>query len=60
MAAEIRSKRPNAKVETHGESDKLGMFDVVADGRKLWSKHETGEFPKPEAIVAQIPEPPAA
>jgi len=42
-------------VELQGEDDKLGMFNVVADGRELWDKHKTGEFPDPATIVAGLP-----
>ena len=56
MAAEIEKARPDATVETVGESDQLGMFLVVADSTKLWSKHETGSFPDPAEIIAMLPE----
>ncbi len=55
MAAKIREARPNAKVELHGEEDKPGTFDVVANSKELWSKHETGKFPEPEEIIAKLP-----
>jgi selT/selW/selH-like putative selenoprotein len=33
-----------------------GQFDVVADGRRVWSKHERGRFPEegevPELLSA--------
>jgi selenoprotein W-related protein len=28
-----------------------GIFDVVVDGKKVFSKHETGRFPEPGEIV---------
>jgi selenoprotein W-related protein len=31
-----------------------GIFDVVADGKKVFSKHETGRFPEPDEIVAML------
>ncbi len=31
-----------------------GVFDVVADGRKVYSKHETGRFPEPGEVVALL------
>jgi selenoprotein W-related protein len=34
-----------------------GIFDVVADGKKVFSKHETGRFPEPDEIVAMLREP---
>lgn len=60
MAAEIRKQRPQANVEIVGESDQLGMFNVVANGRPLWNKHQMGGFPEPEAIIAQVPRAPAS
>lgn len=29
-----------------------GIFDVVADGKMVFSKHETGRFPEPDEVVA--------
>jgi selenoprotein W-related protein len=31
-----------------------GIFDVVVDGRKLFSKHQTGRFPEPGEIAALL------
>lgn len=31
-----------------------GVFDVVADGQRVFSKHEAGRFPEPEEIVRAI------
>jgi len=28
-----------------------GVFDVVVDGRTVFSKHETGRFPDPGEVV---------
>jgi selT/selW/selH-like putative selenoprotein len=28
-----------------------GVFDVVVDGKLVFSKHEAGRFPKPAEIV---------
>ncbi len=36
-----------------GES---GAFVVTADGKTLFSKHETGRFPDEEEILAQLRE----
>ena len=60
MAAEIEKARPDCAVETTGEDDKLGMFLVVADGQQLWSKHETGTFPEPAALIDMLPKPPTS
>lgn len=31
-----------------------GVFDVVADGRRVFSKHETGRFPEPGEVVRAL------
>jgi selenoprotein W-related protein len=31
-----------------------GVFDVVADGKLVFSKHEAGRFPDDEEIVAAL------
>jgi selenoprotein W-related protein len=33
-----------------------GRFEVLKNGRKLYSKLETGEFPKEEEIVSRVME----
>ncbi len=31
-----------------------GVFDVVVDGRLIYSKHQTGRFPEPGEIAGLI------
>ena len=31
-----------------------GIFDVVVDGTKVFSKHETGRFPEPGEVVERV------
>lgn len=31
-----------------------GVFEVSVDGKKIYSKIETGQFPEPDAIVKAI------
>jgi selT/selW/selH-like putative selenoprotein len=31
-----------------------GRFEVFVDGKKVWSKHETGSFPDPATLTKQI------
>jgi selenoprotein W-related protein len=31
-----------------------GIFDVVADGKLVYSKHATGRFPEEDEVVAAI------
>jgi selenoprotein W-related protein len=35
---------------------KIGSFDVVVDGEKIFSRHSTGRFPEPSEIVQKINE----
>lgn len=31
-----------------------GIFDVIVDGIKVFSKHDLGRFPEPGEVVAKI------
>ena len=31
-----------------------GVFDVVVDGKLIYSKHKTGRFPDPDEILAKL------
>ena len=31
-----------------------GIFDVVVDGRRVYSKHETGRFPTHDEVLAKL------
>jgi selenoprotein W-related protein len=31
-----------------------GIFDVVADGTRVYSKHETGRFPEPQEVISAL------
>jgi selenoprotein W-related protein len=31
-----------------------GVFDVVVDGKLIYSKHRTGRFPDPDEILAKL------
>ena len=31
-----------------------GIFDVNVDGKLVYSKHETGEFPDEDALVSEL------
>jgi selenoprotein W-related protein len=36
------------------EPGKGGCFEVYVDGKRIYSKLETGAFPEPESILAQV------
>jgi selT/selW/selH-like putative selenoprotein len=31
-----------------------GIFDVVADGALIYSKHQTGRFPEDDEVLSQL------
>lgn len=31
-----------------------GVFDIVADGQPIFSKHKTGRFPKDDEIIGLL------
>jgi len=35
------------------------VFDVVVDGRRVFSKHETGRFPEPDEVARLLRAPDA-
>ena len=51
MAAAI-SEEFGTKPELFPGSD--GIFDVVADGKLIFSKHEVGRFPSHEEIIEML------
>ena len=56
MAAELK-KDLGAEVELI--AGKGGVFDVVADGKVIYSKANTGRFPKPGEVTALMKQPQA-
>jgi selT/selW/selH-like putative selenoprotein len=51
--AEIRKQR--AGVETRLVKGSGGQFEVVLDGKLIFSKKQMGRFPDPQEILEQIP-----
>jgi selenoprotein W-related protein len=41
-------------VETELVPGSNGVFDVVVDGKLIYSKHQTGRFPDPDEILAKL------
>lgn len=37
------------------EPGKPGQFDVIIDGKLIFSKHKEGRFPEEEEILRQLP-----
>ncbi len=56
MAAAIK-KDHNAQVELIKSGG--GIFDVKADGKLIYSKHQTGRFPEHNEVLDQLPSPTA-
>jgi len=48
LAAEISAKLGVTPELLRGDN---GVFDVVADGNLIYSKHREGRFPEPAAIL---------
>jgi predicted Rdx family selenoprotein len=40
--------------EAHAVEGKKSQFDVVADGRVVFSKQAEGRFPEPDEVLAQL------
>jgi selT/selW/selH-like putative selenoprotein len=52
LAAAIEGEVAGAKVELIKGG--RGVFTVIADGKQVWNKHETGSFPKESEIVKRL------
>jgi selT/selW/selH-like putative selenoprotein len=52
LAAEVKKQR-SVEVVLHKGSG--GQFEVVLDGKLLFSKKQAGRFPESEEILGQIP-----
>ncbi len=51
MAAEIKRETGVDPELIKGDN---GVFDVVVDGRLIYSKHETGRFPEHQEVLEQL------
>ena len=51
--AEIRKQHP--EIETRLVKGSGGQFEIVLDGRLLFSKKQVGRFPETREILEQIP-----
>ena len=51
--AEIKKQRGN--IETHLIKGSGGQFEVVLDGKLIFSKKQQGRFPEPSEILQSIP-----
>ena len=51
MAAKIREEFGVEPQLIKGDN---GVFDVVADGRLVFSKHQTGRFPEEEEVLEAL------
>ena len=53
MAAEIRKQHPS--LETQLIKGSGGQFEVVLDGKLIFSKKQMGRFPDNREILEQVP-----
>ena len=51
MAARIKQE---LDVEAELIEGASGIFDVTVDGKKIYSKHDTGRFPEEDEILSQL------
>lgn len=51
MAAEIKNAFDVTSQMIEGRG---GVFDVIVDGKKVYSKHETGRFPEDNEVIKAI------
>lgn len=56
MAAEIKAARGIASELIRGDG---GVFDVVVDGRIVFSKHDSGRYPELDEILEALDTPDA-
>jgi selenoprotein W-related protein len=56
LVAELESKFAKEGLTTVLVGGDRGIFDVVVDGEKIYSKHQTGAFPRYGEIPALITE----
>ena len=55
MAVSLAEKlKTSLKLETDLIKGSNGIFDVELDGKLVYSKNETGEFPDEESLVQKI------
>lgn len=53
MAASIRKRLGSDPEILPGD---IGMFDVVVDGKVVYSKYETGRFPLDDEVIEKLGE----
>ena len=41
-------------VDTEIEAGGSGIFDVYVDGKLIYSKHKTGEFPDEDQLISEL------
>lgn len=51
MAAAIKASTDIDATLTPGHK---GIFDVIVDGKIIYSKHETGRFPEHPEVLSQL------
>ena len=51
MAADIRE---STGIEAELIKGSAGVFDVIADGELIFSKHELGRYPEPKEILDRL------
>ena len=50
VSKEIKKIMPNAQVTGNSKPPRSGAFEVTIEGKLIYSKFQTGNFPNPEDI----------
>ena len=50
VSKEIKKIMPNAQVASNSKPPRSGAFEVTIDGKLIYSKFQTGNFPNPKEI----------
>ena len=52
VSKEIKEIMPNANVQGNSKPPRSGAFEVTIDGKLVYSKFQTGNFPKSKDIAS--------
>jgi len=50
VSKEIKKIKPNVQIEGNAQTPRSGAFEVTIDGKLVYSKFQTGNFPKSKDI----------
>ena len=50
VSKEIKKIKPNVQIDGNAQTPRSGAFEVTIDGKLVYSKFQTGNFPKSKDI----------